>query len=58
MSYAKWIWSCNHKDIGTLYLIAGVWAGMIGTGLRIKSYFRLNASLIPQINILKTSKIK
>merc|ERR1712131_46301 len=34
-SLRTWGYSCNHKDIGTLYLISGAWSGIVGTGLSI-----------------------
>nr|ABB96385.1 cytochrome oxidase subunit I [Primeuchroeus sp. M48] len=56
----KWFMSTNHKDIGMLYFLLGMWSGMVGTALSmtIRMELGIAGSLIKNdqiYNVLITS---
>jgi len=45
----RWLYSTDHKDIGTLYFIIGAFSGMLGTMMSV--YIRMELSY-PSVQVL------
>lgn len=43
MSMERWYWSSNAKDIGTLYLMFSLFAGLVGTAFSVLIRIELSA---------------
>jgi len=52
-SFFRWFYSSNHKDIGTIYFLFGIFRGLIGRSLR----FLIRLELSTPINLIGDSQL-